>query len=171
MEEKKVTIGDKTLDLPLPFIVFATQNPLEHEGTYPLPEAELDRFLMKIVLDYPSRADEKRIFIQETGTKTHTDTHTNSRESNHISETEQKSNLSVSSVSVTATDILEMIDYIASNIHVDENIYEYVGDLLTELRKLTKPPEPSAKYDASSLKNGILSYGPSTRAGLALIRA
>lgn len=67
MEEKKVTIGDKTLELPSPFVVFATQNPLEHEGTYPLPEAQLDRFLMKIVLTYPNSEDEKRIFMQETG--------------------------------------------------------------------------------------------------------
>ena len=65
MEEKKVTIGDTTLDLPSPFVVFATQNPLEHEGTYPLPEAQLDRFLMKIVLEYPNTEDEKRIFKQE----------------------------------------------------------------------------------------------------------
>ncbi|MBX9808816.1 AAA family ATPase, partial [Candidatus Gracilibacteria bacterium] len=65
MEEKKVTIGDKTLELPSPFVVFATQNPLEHEGTYPLPEAQLDRFLMKINLDYPHSEDEKKIFKQE----------------------------------------------------------------------------------------------------------
>lgn len=68
MEEKKVTIGDTTLDLPTPFVVFATQNPLEHEGTYPLPEAQLDRFLMKIVLEYPNTEDEKRIFKQECTT-------------------------------------------------------------------------------------------------------
>ena len=66
MEEKKVTIGDKTLDLPSPFVVFATQNPLEHEGTYPLPEAQLDRFLMRIVLGYPTPTDERRILMQET---------------------------------------------------------------------------------------------------------
>jgi MoxR-like ATPase len=66
MEEKKVTIGDKTLDLPSPFVVFATQNPLEHEGTYPLPEAQLDRFLMRIILDYPSLSDEKQILMHET---------------------------------------------------------------------------------------------------------
>ena len=67
MEEKQVTIGDETLHLPSPFVVFATQNPLEHEGTYPLPEAQLDRFLMRIVLDYPSKYDEKKILMQESG--------------------------------------------------------------------------------------------------------
>lgn len=69
MEEKKVTIGDETFPLPSPFVVFATQNPLEHEGTYPLPEAQLDRFLMCIILDYPNTEDEKRIFVQETSKK------------------------------------------------------------------------------------------------------
>ena len=69
MEEKKVTIGDETLILPSPFVVFATQNPLEHEGTYPLPEAQLDRFLMRIVLDYPNKYDEKKILMQEAGSR------------------------------------------------------------------------------------------------------
>ena len=76
MEEKKVTIGNETLTLPSPFVVFATQNPLEHEGTYPLPEAQLDRFLMRIVLDYPSKYDEKKILMQEAGKETNTDTNT-----------------------------------------------------------------------------------------------
>ena len=67
MEEKRVTIGNETLALPSPFVVFATQNPLEHEGTYPLPEAQLDRFLMRIVLNYPSKYDEKKILMQEAG--------------------------------------------------------------------------------------------------------
>ncbi len=66
MEEKKVTIGEETFILPTPFVVFATQNPLEHEGTYPLPEAQLDRFLMRIVLTYPHKNDEKHIFITAT---------------------------------------------------------------------------------------------------------
>jgi MoxR-like ATPase len=55
MQEGQVTIGDKTVKLPDPFYVLATQNPLEHEGTYPLPEAQLDRFLMKLVVGYPER--------------------------------------------------------------------------------------------------------------------
>jgi MoxR-like ATPase len=69
MEEKKVTIANETLILPSPFVVFATQNPLEHEGTYPLPEAQLDRFLMRIVLDYPNKYDEKKILMQEAGSR------------------------------------------------------------------------------------------------------
>ncbi len=61
MEEKQVSIGEERLSLPDPFIVLATQNPIEQEGTYALPEAELDRFLLKLVIDYPSAAEEQRI--------------------------------------------------------------------------------------------------------------
>jgi len=58
MEERQVTLGENTLPLPKPFFVLATQNPLEQEGTYPLPEAQLDRFMMKVKIDYPSRTEE-----------------------------------------------------------------------------------------------------------------
>jgi len=61
MQEKQVTIGDRTYELPLPFLVLATQNPVEQEGTYPLPEAQVDRFMLKVVIDYPSRAEELTI--------------------------------------------------------------------------------------------------------------
>jgi MoxR-like ATPase len=61
MQEKQVTIGDTTFALPQPFLVLATQNPIEHEGTYPLPEAQVDRFMLKLKLDYPSRAEELAI--------------------------------------------------------------------------------------------------------------
>ena len=61
MQERQVTIGDETYPLPNPFLVLATQNPLEQEGTYPLPEAQIDRFMMKVVVTYPSRAEERAI--------------------------------------------------------------------------------------------------------------
>jgi MoxR-like ATPase len=61
MQERQVTIGDATYALPDPFLVLATQNPLEQEGTYPLPEAQIDRFMMKVVVGYPSRAEERAI--------------------------------------------------------------------------------------------------------------
>ena len=63
MEEKQVTIDGTGYRLEEPFLVIATQNPIEHEGTYPLPEAQLDRFLMKIIVDYPSREEEKSVLI------------------------------------------------------------------------------------------------------------
>ena len=61
MQERQVTLGEETFRLPEPFLVMATQNPIEQEGTYPLPEAQVDRFMLKVVVDYPSREEEKLI--------------------------------------------------------------------------------------------------------------
>src|SRR5437763_16160092 len=66
MQERQVTIGQETYKLPEPFFVIATQNPIEQEGTYPLPEAQLDRFMFNIKVDYPSLEEEKRILDQAT---------------------------------------------------------------------------------------------------------
>jgi MoxR-like ATPase len=66
MQERQVTIGDQTFPLPDPFLVLATQNPLEQEGTYPLPEAQVDRFLLKLRIDYPDR-DEERLILERMG--------------------------------------------------------------------------------------------------------
>ncbi|HBL34681.1 MAG TPA: ATPase, partial [Porphyromonadaceae bacterium] len=64
MQERQVTIGEQTYKLPNPFLVMATQNPIEQEGTYPLPEAQVDRFMLKVVINYPSKEEEKRIVQQ-----------------------------------------------------------------------------------------------------------
>ena len=64
MQERQVTIGTETFPLPDPFLVLATMNPIEQEGTYPLPEAQLDRFMLKILVDYPGREDERTILAQ-----------------------------------------------------------------------------------------------------------
>ena len=61
MQEKQVTLGDETFKLPEPFLVMATQNPIEQEGTYPLPEAQVDRFMLKVVVDYPKKEEERMI--------------------------------------------------------------------------------------------------------------
>ncbi|MEO1482902.1 MAG: MoxR family ATPase [Myxococcota bacterium] len=66
MQERQVTIGDQTFDLPRPFLVLATQNPLEQEGTYPLPEAQVDRFMLKLLVHYPSRDEEREIMRRMT---------------------------------------------------------------------------------------------------------
>lgn len=71
MQEKHVTVAGQRYDLPDPFHVLATQNPLEHEGTYPLPEAQLDRFLMQIDIDYPDIEAERRMLIETTGPEEH----------------------------------------------------------------------------------------------------
>lgn len=67
MQERQVTIGDETHKLADPFLVLATQNPIEQEGTYPLPEAQVDRFMLKITVDYPTRAEEREIVERMTG--------------------------------------------------------------------------------------------------------
>jgi len=64
MQERQVTIGDETFKLPEPFLVLATQNPIEQEGTYMLPEAQVDRFMLKVVIHYPDKADEQKIIRQ-----------------------------------------------------------------------------------------------------------
>ena len=66
MQERQVTIGDQTYPMGFPFLVMATQNPIEQEGTYPLPEAQVDRFMMKVRITYPQREDEKRILERVT---------------------------------------------------------------------------------------------------------
>ena len=66
MQERQVTIGDTTYKLEEPFLVLATQNPIEQEGTYPLPEAQVDRFMLKVVIDYPTKAEEQLIIRQNT---------------------------------------------------------------------------------------------------------
>jgi MoxR-like ATPase len=67
MQERQVTIGDTTYPLPEPFLVFATQNPIEQEGTYPLPEAQVDRFLLKATVDYPRKDEERQILDRMMG--------------------------------------------------------------------------------------------------------
>lgn len=64
MQERSVTIGDQTYKLPSPFLVMATQNPIEQEGTYPLPEAQVDRFMLKVIISYPTRDEERQIITQ-----------------------------------------------------------------------------------------------------------
>jgi len=71
MQERQVTIGDTTYKLPEPFLVMATQNPIEQEGTYPLPEAQVDRFMLKVVIGYPQKQEEKLILRQNISQETH----------------------------------------------------------------------------------------------------
>jgi MoxR-like ATPase len=70
MQERQVTIGDKTYPLPDPFVVMATQNPIEQEGTYPLPEAQLDRFMLMVKVGYPNRDEERQVMDRMTGALT-----------------------------------------------------------------------------------------------------
>jgi MoxR-like ATPase len=112
MEERQVTIDGVTRELTLPFMVIATQNPLEHEGTYPLPEAQLDRFMMRVVIGYPSR--DKELEILEThGVRS--------------------TFLDLDSV-VSLDDVQEMID-IARQIAVSASVKSYIIDLIEGTRQ------------------------------------
>ena len=110
MQERQVTIGDASFRLDEPFLVMATQNPIEQEGTYPLPEAQVDRFLMKVVIGYPTREEEKVIIRQNI-----------SNEKKHIQ------------ALLRPEEILE-VQKIVSQIYVDEKIERYIVDIVFATR-------------------------------------
>ena len=139
MQERQVTIGDNTFPLDRPFLVMATQNPLEQEGTYPLPEAQTDRFLLKVVIGYPTKEEEKEIIRQ-----------------NIVGELDPIRPV------VSTSDILE-VQKIVRKIYVDEKIENYIVDIVFATR------EPG-KYGLNDLE-GIISYGASPRASIALAEA
>ncbi len=116
MQEREVTAGQTTYPLPEPFFVIATQNPIEQEGTYPLPEAQLDRFMFNIFVDYPSQTEEERILAETTAGKT-----------------------PQLSVLLNGRQILNMQRLVAS-IPVSEYVIKYV----THLVRATRPKDPSA---------------------------
>ncbi len=114
MQERQVTIGDTTYPLPKPFLVMATQNPLEQEGTYPLPEAQVDRFMLKLIIDYPTRDEEKIILDKMV----------------------RKDEIIVNSV-VTPENIIEMRNLI-KDIYMEDKIKEYILDLVFATREPKK---------------------------------
>ena len=129
MQEKQVTIGDTTYKLEEPFLVMATQNPIEQEGTYPLPEAQIDRFMLKVKITYPSRQEEKKIMERFAGAKPGTPT-----------------------AVITPQEILEMRELI-DRIYIDDKVMDYIVDVVYATRqpkdyKLDKI-EPLIEYGAS----------------------
>jgi MoxR-like ATPase len=111
MQERQVTLGENTYELPEPFLVMATQNPIEQEGTYPLPEAQVDRFMLKIVVTYPNRTEERSILDSMATTSP---------------------NLAVQPV-VSATEILQARQ-VVNLIHVDEKVRDYIVDVVIATR-------------------------------------
>jgi MoxR-like ATPase len=112
MQESRVTLEGETLSLPEPFLVLATQNPIEYEGTFPLPEAQLDRFMIKLTVGYPGLADEKEILRRR--------------------HTRQQDEVTLSAVT-TAQDVLEMRG-IVETIHVDGDLELYIAQVVHETR-------------------------------------
>ena len=110
MQERQVTIGDKTYALDEPFMVLATQNPIEQEGTYPLPEAQVDRFMLKVVIDYPKKEEEKLIIRQNLA----------------------KEQPQVAPV-LSPKDIVEARD-VVRQVYIDEKIEKYIIDIVFATR-------------------------------------
>ena len=140
MAERQVSVGGKRYPLPKLFMVMATQNPIEHEGTYNLPEAQLDRFLMYIKINHPDAETEKKIL--------------------HLVHGEQRGEKRSTPAALSVDDILSAGQE-ALTVHMSEELEEYIVQLIIA----TRNPE---KYNAS-LK-GVLSFGASPRATIALDR-
>jgi len=126
MQERQVSIGEKTHLLDDPFLVLATQNPIEQEGTYPLPEAQVDRFMLKVILGYPNKEEELEIIRRMA--------HTNGK-------------IEISPV-VTPED-LKRARSVVNDVYVDEKIHRYIVDLVFA----TREPEKYNIKDISELIN------------------
>lgn len=123
MQERQVTIGDTSYPLPLPFMVMATQNPIEQEGTYPLPEAQIDRFMLKLKIDYPSREEEQKILDKMA-----------------------KGKIPEVSAVISIDDIVSARD-IVNEIYIDPKVEEYIINIVFATRK----PTESGLEDLSGL--------------------
>lgn len=114
MQERQVTIGDETFPLPKPFLVMATQNPVEQEGTYPLPEAQVDRFMLKVFLDYPKKEEEKLILRSNV----------------------RLAGLDSASQVTNPDEILRLRDLVRE-VYLDEKIEQYIIDIVFATRNPT----------------------------------
>jgi len=115
MQERQVSIGEETFPLPSPFLVLATQNPIEQEGTYPLPEAQLDRFMLKLKIDYPNKEQERKILDRMAMTS---------------------KNFDVKAV-ISPADIAE-VRSVVDEIYIDEKIKDYIVDIVCATREPKK---------------------------------
>lgn len=122
MQERQVTIGDTSYKLPDPFLVLATQNPIEQEGTYPLPEAQVDRFMLKIIVGYPTKAEEQMIIRQNT-----------------FGNMVQQINPVASTIEITTAKEL------VKEIYIDEKVENYILDIVFSTRYPDKYSLPKLK--------------------------
>ena len=139
MQERQVTIGDETHRLPSPFLVLATQNPIEQEGTYPLPEAQVDRFMLKLVVGYPSRDDERMILERMASTSP-----------------------SVSVEPVVDAEQVVAARSVVDRVYIDAKVKDYIVDIV----HATREPDASAGGDLGLAH--LIDFGASPRATLAL---
>ena len=142
MQEKQVTIGSETFPLPNPFLVMATQNPIEQEGTYPLPEAQVDRFMLKVIIDYPSLDEEKKIIRENIAGEM------------------------PSVIPVTTADEILKARSVVREVYIDEKIEQYIADIVFATFA-TRYPD---RYGLRELKD-MISFGGSPRASINLAKA
>lgn len=149
MQERQATISGQTLKMPSPFIVLATQNPIEQEGTYPLPEAQVDRFMFKLKVDYPKREEERTVIERMA----HPDAHIQA--------------IAVAQLS-DITGAREWVD----KVYMDEKILEYILDIVlaTRPKRLSELSQRQNGVNLSELSD-LLQFGASPRAGIALALA
>jgi len=147
MQERQVTIGEQTYPLPTPFLVLATQNPIEQEGTYPLPEAQVDRFMLKIRVGYPSKADERAILDRMASIKAHETT----IEAIEIADI------------LAARDVVDQLyiddkikDYIVDLVHASRNPAEYGLDDLGKLIDFGASPRATIALTVASRAHAFL---------------
>lgn len=145
MAEKHITIGEQTYPLDDPFIVLATQNPLEQEGTYALPEAQMDRFLMKLKIDYPNREEEKKIM--------------------NMMSIKQEINFNKVLGKEDIFKARELVD----KIYIDEKIQDYIIDIVFATR--TGMTQSKGKSTKIKELEGLIAFGASPRASIALALA
>ena len=144
MQEREVTIGKQTFKLPAPFLVLATQNPREQEGTYPLPEAQVDRFMLKVVISYPKREEERKILHQQ------------------VNGGQQESESAGQRAILRPEDIIKARK-VVREVYMDEKIENYITDIVFA----TRYPK---QYGLDKLE-GLMSYGASPRGSISLAAA
>ncbi len=148
MQEKQVTLGGETTKLPDPFLVMATQNPLDQEGTYPLPEAQMDRFMMKVVVNYPSRDEEREVLRRMSST---------------TSVPSAKPVAEVSAITAARSLINE--------IYLDPKLEEYILDLIFVTRTDQRDQLSERQKDLSlDFLDPLITAGASPRATLQMVR-
>ena len=147
MEEKQITIGKKTHALPAPFFVLATENPIEEEGTYPLSEAQKDRFLMKLVIDYPIKENEITVVNKITNKIFNTEGEDLQPESEARDE---------KSGGVFDSEVVEYLRECAKNVMISEEITRYIVNVVSRTR------------GGKDEKNPYIEFGASPRASIAL---
>lgn len=149
MQERQATISGETIPMPSPFLVLATQNPIEQEGTYPLPEAQVDRFMFKLKVDYPTRDAERTVIHRMAHPET-----------------------DIGAMTVARLADIENARAWVDRVYMDERILEYILDIVTATR-------PKSRASLSDRQNGVrldgldelVQFGASPRAGIALALA